>query len=112
MRKKERLYISEIVNEPFLTYPTYYNISHSLRENEIFISTLIDLHLLRFDMYKMPEDGSDIFNSLMGGSFAIYKESYCVGYFGTKLMYLEPSGWKSMQLTKDIFDMNEWLISL
>jgi hypothetical protein len=48
----------------------------------------------------------------MSGSFAIYKESYCVGYFGSKLMYLEPSGWKSMQLTQDVFNMSEWLISM
>ena len=112
MRKKERLYVREIVDEPFLTYPTYYKVSYSLRENDIFISTLTDLHLLRFDMYKTPRDGFDIFDSLMSGSFAIYKENYCVGYFGTKLMYLEPSGWKSMRLTKDVFNMNEWLISL
>ena len=112
MKKKERLYISEIVDEPFLSYPTYYSISYSLRSDEIFISTLIDLHLLQFDMYQNPEDGSAIFDSLMSGSFAIYKERYCVGYFGTKLMYLDPSGWKSMQVTIGIFNMSDWLISI
>ena len=112
MRKKKRLYVSDIVDDPFLTYPTYYSVSQSLIENEVFIFTLIDLHLLQFDMYYHPKDSSEIFDSLINGSFAIYKENYCVGYFGTKLMYLEPSGWKSMQVTKDVFDMNEWLISL
>jgi len=34
--KKERLYLSDILENPAITYPTYYNINKALHEDEMF----------------------------------------------------------------------------
>jgi len=109
-KKKERLYITDLVENPPVVYPMYYIVSKSLKENEMLQSSLIATHLSDFENYKKPKDWSELFNSLNMGIFPIYKEQYVVGRFGGKLMYLESAGWKSMNVTEDVFDMNLWLI--
>jgi len=109
-KKKERLYISDIIDDPPITYPMYYIISGALKENEMLLSTLEAIHLCNYDMFEIPLDASALYSSLNAGSFPIYKEQYLVGNFGGRLMYLESSGWKSLNVTENIFDMNNWLI--
>ncbi len=109
-KKKERLYVYDLLPNPVITYPMYYNVSHTLHENDIFHDALIAVHLCDFSDYQRPEYGNAIFQSLYNGGFVIYKEQYVVGYFGGKLMYLESSGWKGLQATEDIFNMDNWLI--
>lgn len=110
-RKKEKLYISDLVKNPSITYPSYYSLSQSMLKNENLLSTIEALHSFNFKFFNTPKSYNEIFVSLSSGSFAIYKENYIVGYFGDKLMYLEPNGWKSMKVTKDVFNMDNWLIS-
>ncbi len=110
MKKKERLYLSDIVSEPAISYPSYYTISKALFENEIFRDTLVAVHMADFSYYKIADQSEDIFKSIQAGGFAIYKEQYVVGYFGGKLMFLEPQGWKSMPVTQEVYKMENWLV--
>ncbi len=109
-KRKERLYVYDLIDEPVITYPMYYVVSHALLENEIFHDALIALHGMDFDHYRIAKEASEIFSSLACGGFVIYKEQYVVGYFGGKLMYLESSGWKGLQATPDIFKMEHWRV--
>jgi len=109
-RKKERIYITDLIQDPPITYPMYYTVSSSLKNNDIFLDTLKAIHLSDFSNYKTPKSSSYIFEVFSYGAFAIYKEQYIVGYFGGKLMYLESAGWKSLSVTEDIFDMDQWLV--
>lgn len=109
-KKKERLYVYDLVDEPAITYPMYYSVSHALCENEIFHDALIAVHMVDFENYKLAHEASEIFSSLANGGFVIYKEQYVVGYFGGKLMYLESSGWKGLQATQEIFKLENWLV--
>ena len=109
-KKKERLYLSDIVSQPAITYPSYYTVSKSLYENEIFRDTLVALHMADFAYYKRADSSSDIFKSIRAGGFVIYKEQYVVGYFGGKLMFLESHGWKSLPATEEIFMVENWLV--
>jgi len=108
--KKERFYLHEILENPAITYPTYYSVNKGLHENEMFHDALIAVHMSDFDYYEGPKEASDIFAKIHRGGFAIYKEQYLVGFYGGKLMYLEPSGWKGLQATEDIFKMENWLV--
>ena len=108
--KKERLYLSDILENPAITYPTYYSVNKALHENEMFLDAVVAVHMCDFKHYEVPREGSEIFASLHRGTFVIYKEQYVVGFFGTRLMYLEPSGWKGLQATEDIFKMENWLV--
>lgn len=110
-KKKEKLYISDLVKNPTITYPSYYLLSQSMLKNENLLSTIEALHSFNFKFFSTPKSYQSLFASLDSGLFAIYKENYIVGYFGAKLMYLEPNGWKSMRVTKDIFNMDNWLIA-
>jgi len=110
-RKKERLYISTLIDDPVVSYPSYYTLSKSMLKNEILLATIEDLHRFDFKFYNRPKHYKDIFNIFANGSFAIYKEKYIVGYFGGKLMYLEANGWKSMPVTEDVFNLDNWLIA-
>ena len=109
--KKERLYITDILPEPPIEYPAYYILSQALIKNEMLHQSLIDIHSYEFNYYKIPKGFDDIFNSISSGCFPIYKERYPVGYFGGKLMYLESYGWKAMPCNKDIFKLENWLVS-
>ncbi len=109
-KKKERLYVYDLVEEPAITYPMSYSVSHSLLENEMFHDALIAVHMVDFENMVVPQQASEIFATLGAGGFVIYKEQYVVGYFGGKLMYLESSGWKGLQATQEIFKLENWLV--
>jgi len=108
--KKQRLYIRDMLEDPSLPYPSYYTLSSSMIKNEMLLSTIESLHSYSLDYYETPKSHDDIFAMFDGGSFAIYKERYIVGYFGGKMMYLEPIGWRSMPATKELFEPGNWLV--
>ncbi len=35
---------------------------------------------------------------------------HIVGYFGGKMIYWESQGWKRMPATKELFEMEHWLV--
>lgn len=109
-KKKERLYVTELIDDPPISYPMYYTVSSFMKDNEMLIDTLCAIHLSDFDKHEMPKNASELFTSLGSGAFPIYKEQYAVGNFGGKLMYLDSAGWKSLTVTESIFDLNQWLI--
>ena len=109
-KKKERLYVTELVEEPSVTYPAYYVLSHSMLKNEMLHYALIVLHSLDFEHYEHPRSYDDIFSMLGGGMYPIYKEMYVVGYFGGKMMYLESAGWKGIPCSEDVFKMENWMV--
>lgn len=109
-KKKERLYITDIIDDPAITFPMYYTLSTAMRKNEILHDALRSIHTYDFSYYKRPDSYEDIFTCVDSGAFAIYKEQYAVGYFGGRLMYLESGGWKSFYLVKEAFDMGNWLV--
>ncbi len=107
---KERIYITELLEDPVTLYPMYYTVSERLAKDEMLLDALRTLHTGEFEAYRMPPDASEIFAALGRGGFAIYREAYVVGSFGGRLMYLESSGWRSMTVTEGVFDMSNWLI--
>ena len=109
-RKKERIYVSELVENPALTYPSYYALSSSMLKNEMLHYALIALHSLDFEHYEHPASYEDIFAMFENGSYPIYKEMYVIGYFGGKMMYLESAGWKGMPATSELFKMENWMV--
>ena len=108
--KKERLYISELVEDPSVTYPSYYALSKSMMKNEMLHYAIVVLHSLDFEHYQHPSNYEDIFAMFSGGMYPIYKEMYVVGYFGGKMMYLDASGWKGMPCTEEVFKMENWMV--
>lgn len=109
-KKRERLYISQLLENPSVTYPSYYSLSPKMIKNEMLHTALIILHSLDFDYYQHPNSYEDIFTMFSSGTYPIYKEMYVVGYFGGKMMYLDTSGWRGMPCNKDVFKMDNWLI--
>ena len=109
-KKKERLYVTELIEEPSVAYPAYYVLSNSMLKNEMLHYALIVLHTLDFEHYEHPASYNDIFSMFSGGMYPIYKEMYVVGYFGGKMMYLESAGWKGMPCTQDVFKMENWMV--
>ncbi len=110
-KKKERLYISELLeSEPAISYPSYYVLSSSMIKNEMLHNALIALHSLDFEHYQHPSSYEDIFSMFSRGVFPIYKEMYVVGYFGGKMVYLESIGWRGMPCTQDVFKMENWMV--
>jgi hypothetical protein len=109
-KKKERLYVSELLEDPAVSYPSYYVLSQSMYNNEILRSTITALHSFDFAFYERPKSFKDIFAMLHSGSFPIYKEKYIIGYFSNKMMYLEASGWKGLPATEELFDLENWLV--
>jgi len=109
-KKKERLYISELLDNPAVPYPAYYVLSMKMHQNDMLHSALISLHSFDFSYYETARTYEDIFAMFNSGTFPIYKEKYIVGYFGNKMMYLESNGWKGMPSTEDIFKMVNWLV--
>ncbi len=108
--KKTRLYISDLLPDPALSYPSYYTLSPSMHNNEILQSTIVALHSFELSYYTTPKGFEDIFAMLESGGFPLYKEHYIVGYFGGKLMVLEPNGWRGMPATKELFTLENWLV--
>jgi hypothetical protein len=109
--KKERLYINDILPDPAITQPAYYILSLALIKNEMLQQSLIDIHSYNFNNYTTPKSYDSIFNSFNMGLFPIYKEKYAIGYFGSKMMYLDSYGWKAMPCNKDVFNLENWLVS-
>ena len=108
--KKERLYIRDIVEDPAMAYPGYYTLSSVMSKNEMLLTTIESLHSFDLSYYETPENFDDIFAMFGNGSFAIYKQRYIVGYFGGKMMYLEPVGWRAMPVTIELFELGNWLV--
>ena len=109
-KKKEKLYISELLDNPAVVYPAYYVLSPSMYKNEMLHSALMALHSFDFSYYETAKSFDDIFTMLHSGTFPIYKEKYIVGYFGNKMMYLASNGWKGLPSTEDIFKIENWLV--
>jgi len=109
-KKKEKLYITDLVNDPAFTYPAYYILSASMAKNEMLHAALTALHSYDFNFYETPKSFDVLFKTFDTGAFALYKEKYVVGFFGGKMMYLESHGWKSMPATREIFDLSQWLV--
>ena len=110
-KKKERLYILDLIENPSLTYPSYYTLSASMHTNEMLHSALIALHSYDFSCYHVATSYDEIFTMLHTGAFPIYKEKYIIGYFGNKMMFLESHGWKAVPATEDIFTLSHWLVA-
>ena len=110
-KKKEKLYITDLVEDPAFAYPAYYILSVSMAKNEMLHSALIALHSYDFRFYEHPKSFDRLFETLNSGAFALYKEKYVVGFFGGKMMYLESHGWKAMPATREIFDLTQWLVA-
>jgi hypothetical protein len=109
-KRKERLYVTDFINEPVINYPSYYMLSTSMRKNEMLLDTLTALHTLDFSSYRSPHDFDALWHFINTGCFPIYKERYAIGYFGNRMMYLESSGWRGMSVTSDIYKLENWLI--
>lgn len=109
-KKKEKLYISDLVEDPAFSYPTYYTLSSAMIKNEMLHSAIIALHSYNFTYYEIPKSFDDIFSMFNNGLFPIFKEKYIVGFFGGKMMYLESHGWKSMPATEALFKLENWLV--
>ncbi len=108
--KKVRLYLKDIIEDPIVSYPAWYMLTPYLAKNENLKESLRAIHSMAFESYHYPNSPEEIFTVFSSGYFPIYKERYVVGYFGAKMMYLESSGWRQMALTKDSFDMQNWLL--
>jgi len=109
-KKKERYYISDLLDNPAVPYPAYYVLSYSMYKNEMLHAALLALHSFDFSYYETPQNYDDIFVMFASGTFPIYKEKYIIGYFGNKMMYLESNGWKGLPATADIFKIENWLV--
>ena len=109
-KKKERLYITDLIEDPAVPYPAYYVLSSSMLKNEMLQDVIIALHSFDLSCYETAKSYKDIFAMFYSGTFPIYKEKYIVGYFGNKMMYLESNGWKGMPATEDIFKLENWLV--
>jgi hypothetical protein len=109
--KKEKLYISTLIDEPTISYPGYYILSPYLAKDEMLQESLIAIHSLDFSNFYTPKDYHEIFKALDCGIYPIFKQKYLVGQFGGKLMYLEPNGWKAMPLMIDSFVIENWLVA-
>ena len=109
-KKKAKLYLTDLMDDPAITYPAYYHLSPALAGNEMLHDALIALHRYEWDHYEVPKNYDEIFASIRRGSFAIYREKYVVGYFGGRMMYLEPHGWKGMPITEEVFVLENWQV--
>ena len=109
-KKKEKLYLTDIMDDPAIAYPAYYVLSGSLAKNEMLHDALIALHRYELSHYHVPKTYDDIFASFRRGSFPLYKEKYVVGYFGGRMMYLESHGWKGMPVTEEVFVLENWRV--
>jgi hypothetical protein len=109
-KKKEKLYIDTLVEDPAFSYPSFYMLSSSMAKNEMLHAAIIALHTFEFDTYRRPTNFDELFKMFSWGGFPLYKEKYAVGFFGQKMMYLESNGWKAMPATADLFKLENWLI--
>lgn len=110
--KKEKIYITDLIENPQVTYPMTYTVSAALAKSDELKDALVSIHSYDFVNYKQPKDHMAIYRAIDNGSFVIYKERYVVGEFGGRLMYLEGNGWSSLNLTRDSLDMRFWLVGV
>ena len=108
--KKEKLYISQLLEDPIVRYPAFYVLSASLLKNESLLSAIEAIHQCDFKYYETPKNHEALFNVFASGGFPLYKQTYITGYFGGKVMYLESAGWRSMPLNEDAFSIQNWQI--
>jgi hypothetical protein len=108
--KKERLYLYEFLDDPVISYPAWYLLSPKLHRDERLRETLKAIHSMDFSAYIRPEKFDDLFASLSAGLYPIFREKYAIGYFGGKVMFLESGGWKAMPLSREAFELENWLI--
>jgi hypothetical protein len=109
-KKKEKLYIRDLIPDPAISFPGYYILSHSMMKNELLHYALVTLHSFDFSCYEIPKNFDDIFKMFDMGTFPIYKEKYIIGYFGQKMMYLESNGWRAMPASEALFKLENWLV--
>jgi len=109
-KKKEKLYVCDLLEDPAVAYPSYYILSTTMMKNEMLQGAIIALHSFDFSYYETAKNFKDIFAMFDSGTFPIYKEKYIVGYFGNKMMYLESNGWKGMPATAELFKLEHWLV--
>jgi hypothetical protein len=81
-----------------------------MHSNEMLRGVIATLHSFDFTHYETARNYGDIFAMLHSGTFPIYKQKYIVGYFGGKMMYLEPHGWRAMPATEELFELEHWLV--
>jgi hypothetical protein len=110
-KKKEKLYVTDLLTTPASCYPCYYLLSTSMKENELLHNAIIALHSYHFSAYHIPESFHEIFTMLHSGCFPIYKEKYIIGYFGQKMMYLESHGWRALPAVEELFKLENWLVN-
>ena len=108
--KKERFYISELLPDPAISYPSYYVLNEKTAKNEFLHSAIIALHSFDFSNHHNPKTYQEIFDTFAYGGFIIYKENHIVGFFANKMMHLETNGWTRMLVTEDIFKLENWLV--
>ncbi len=109
-KRKEKLYINTLMEDPAIPYPSYYVLSGSLAKNEMLHDALICVHTLAFEHHRHPKHFDELFNTFTINAFAIFKERYVVGFFGQKMMYLESNGWKALPATAEVFRLENWLV--
>jgi len=110
--KKEKIYITELIENPQVTYPMTYTVSCVLAKSEALKEALVSIHTYSFVNYCQPINHNEIYKAIDNGSFVIYKERYAVSEFGGRLMYLEGNGWSSLNVTRDSMDMRFWLVEM
>jgi hypothetical protein len=110
--KKEKIYITELMENPQVTYPMTYTVSSIMAKCDELKDALVSIHSFDFSGYVNPSSWFDIYKSIDNRAFVIYKERYAVSEFGGRLMYLEGNGWSSLNVTRDSFDMRFWLVEI
>lgn len=110
--KKEKIYITELIENPQMTYPMTYTVSSVMAKSDELKCVLVAIHSFEFANFSHPVTWLDIYIAIDSGSFVIYKERYAVSEFGGRLMYLEAGGWSSLNVTRDSFDMRFWLVGV
>ncbi len=106
--KKSRLYLYDITENALITYPAWYLVSDKYKKDESFIDTLKILHESRTDDYPHPKSLDELLLSFKSGFYPIFKDNYLTAMITSKVYYLQSSGWKSLPVTEDIFDLMNW----
>ena len=109
-KKKEKLFIDEIMENPAIGYPPFYMVSGSMIKNDYLHDALRAIHNVDFEHYEEPSSHEDIFRTIDNVGFVLYKEKYVVGFFGERLMYLEQGGWKGLYASRETFTLENWLV--
>ena len=106
--KKSRLYLYDITENALITYPAWYLVSDKYKKDESFIDTLKILHESRTDDFPHPKSLDELLSSFKSGFYPIFKDNYLTAMITSQVYYLQSSGWKSLPVTEDIFDLMNW----